>query len=340
MQNSEESQPDLRQIRQRCGHEPWQDRRDSPLKTVAQKGSFIRDLSIAGTVVLGIAAVIVLWTFPYATDDPIRREDVLAEFYAKAYDPTARASIFKPTASAPLAQAERVGQQIREEIASFVATHHLTQARVLDVGSGPGSLQDVVADYTGIDIASTVAPQYHKHFVVGTATAMPFPDHSFDVVWSIWVLEHIPNPEAALREMRRVVKPGGYLYLKPAWNVAHWASRGLSVRPYADLGWRDRIEKTSIPLRRSYVGWWLSQGPMRMFRVISTRGPSTLHYRRLTPNYSEYWEPDSDAVNDLDSLEVARWFESRGDTCLNCPRGFARYFANAILELEVRRGSD
>ena len=39
----------------------------------------------------------------------------------------------------------------------------------------------------------------------------------------------------------------------------------------------------------------------------------------------EYWQSDGDAVNDLDEVELAMWFESRGDTCLNCLRGAWRY---------------
>jgi hypothetical protein len=44
-------------------------------------------------------------------------------------------------------------------------------------------------------------------------------------------------------------------------------------------------------------------------------GPTTLRYERLRPNY---WVPDSDAVNSIDSYEDALWFLSRGDECLNC----------------------
>ena len=39
---------------------------------------------------------------------------------------------------------------------------------------------------------------------------------------------------------------------------------------------------------------------------------ATLHYSHIVPNYKTYWMSDSDAVNQLDRLEVALWFKSRG----------------------------
>ena len=256
--------------------------------------------------------------------------------YDRFFDPTEQPAIIKDTVEAREGRAARERLDIRGEMRRFVNRNHLEHARVLDVGSGEGYLQDTVSDYTGFDIAKSAEPYYHKRFVLGTATAMPFADASFDVVWSIWVLEHIPNPEAALREIRRVVKPGGYVYLRPAWDVVHWASDGLDARPYAELGWRDRAEKVTIPLRSSVVTWTLAHVPMRLIRSLSPE-PTTLHYRRLTPNFTEYWQADAGAVNDLDVLEVARWFESRGDTCLSCSPGLGRYLQRGT-PLEIRRG--
>src|SRR5262245_45610247 len=56
----------------------------------------------------------------------------------------------------------------------------------------------------------TAARHYHKRFVHGTATAMPFEENTFDAIWTVWVLEHIPNPETALSEMRRGSNQGAF----------------------------------------------------------------------------------------------------------------------------------
>jgi SAM-dependent methyltransferase len=264
---------------------------------------------------------LIAWHFPYATDDPVRREDEIQAFYQFAYSP----SIVKDTQLAREAANARIKYDVKGGVEQFVRGFQLENSKVLDVGSGSGYLQDVVEDYTGLDIAKTVAGYYHKPFVAGTATAMPFKDNEFDATWSIWVLEHIPNPEAALREIRRVVKPGGYLYLQPAWDCKPWAAQGYEARPYLDFGLGGKLIKASIPVRNSFGFWMVTTIPARLVRLPSSlTGPTTLHYRRLEPNYQEYWQADSDAVNDLDSVEMAMWFESRGDACMNCAPGVLR----------------
>lgn len=298
-------------------------------------------LIVLTVLVLGaIEVALVAWHFPYATDDPVRREDALQEFYDLAYTSEGRKAIVKDTQRARDARDARTTNNIQGKIAEFVRAHHLENARVLDVGSGTGYLQDVVADYTGIDISRSAARYYHKPFVAGTATAMPFKNHEFDALWSIWVIEHIPNPEAALSEIRRVLKPGGLMYLLPAWDCTPWAAQGYEVRPYEDFGIQDKLVKASIPIRTLPEFWLITAVPNRLIRsMASAWGPTRLHYRRVTPNYEEFWQADSDAVNSLDRAEMAMWFESRGDTCLNCERGWA-----GLLQTDgpliIRRGQE
>jgi len=211
---------------------------------------------------------------------------------------------------------------IQESIQEFVVQNHLSGAHVLEVGAGEGSLQDIVADYTGLDISATARLKYHKRFVQADARAMPFADGEFDAVWTIWVLEHIPNPEQALREIRRVLKPGGLLYLYPAWLCSDLAPNGYAVRPYSDFGLGGKLIKASIPFQRSALFQAMYTLPIRAARLAAWklhRRPTALHYRPITPNYREYWMPDSDAVNSIDLFEAYLWFRSRGDECLNCP---------------------
>ena len=223
----------------------------------------------------------------------------------------------------------------------FIRQYHLEDKRVLDVGSGEGAHQDLVLDYTGLDISSTAARFYHKPFVVGSATELPFPDNSFDAVWTVNVLEHVPQPEKALSEMRRVIRPNGCLFILAAWDCRAWAAEGYAVRPYRELTLKGKLIKASIPVRDSLVFRALYTLPIRLIRLsfsaMSAR-PSAFRYNELRPNYQHLWTTDSDAVNSMDAFETILWFTSRGDTCLNHPGLLSRFLIreNPIL-LQIRK---
>jgi len=231
--------------------------------------------------------------------------------------------------------------RIKEQIGAIVTHYNLDKGAVLDIGSGGGYLQDATQNYTGLDISPTAARFYHKKFVVGSATAMPFQDESFDGAWSIAVFEHIPNPEQALYETRRVMRDNGVLFLLPSWNCRSWAAEGYDVRPYSDFGLWGKLIKASIPLRSSAAFRMASLLPARIIRSVAAQiGPTKLHYRRLVPNYEKYWVPDSDAVNSIDSHEAMLWFLSRGDECLNCQNAsIGLGFGPLIIRIRKTTGS-
>jgi SAM-dependent methyltransferase len=146
---------------------------------------------------------------------------------------------------------------------------------------------------------------------------MPFPDNSFDGVWSIWVFEHVPNPEQTPQEARRVTRDKGVLFLLPKWDCTTWAAEGYEVRPYSDFDLFGKIIKASIPLRSSPPFRLMSIIPNRLVRsLVAPFGPTRLHYRRLNPNYDKYWVADRDAVNSIDSHEALLWFLTRGGRAL------------------------
>jgi len=276
-------------------------------------------------VPLGAAILLLVWFFPYDSDVPLSNEEIAKErdYYAKAF--AEGESQLSPAGSEEEESYVRIGREIaetmhiKERVQTFVAQYNLTAKKVLDVGSGRGYLQDVVDDYTGLDISSTAARFYQKKFVLGSATAMPFADNSFDAIWSIWVLEHVPNPEQALQEIRRVAKNDSLLYLSPAWDCPPYLANGYNVRPYSDFGLWGKAIKFFIPARvfASIAARELIY-PIREASWKRSGQPTRLHYHRLDPNYKTYWGPDADAVNSLDSHEMGLWFRSRGDECLSC----------------------
>lgn len=211
----------------------------------------------------------------------------------------------------------------------FIRDHGLANKRCLEIGCGRGAFQDLVTDYTGVDISDAVRQYLHKPFFQTSATELPFENNSFDAAWSIWVLEHVPAAEKALTEIRRVLRPGGMLLLCPAWQCRSWAARGYPVRPYGDFGLRGKLIKASVPLRDSVVYRSLSIFPKRMMRLCrwaATRRPMPFHYKKLKPNYEIFWMSDSDAVNSMDPYEAIVWFISRGDQCLTYPTLRPQFF--------------
>ena len=210
---------------------------------------------------------------------------------------------------------------VEDKVRTFVKDFHLQEKRVLEVGAGSGLLQDVVDDYTALDVAPSARRFFHKPFIQASATAMPFDDETFDVVWTVWVLEHVSQPEQALSEIRRVTKNGGLLYLAPAWNCTSWAADGYEARPYSDFGLVGKLTKASIPVRMHplyRMSYLLPIRFVRMLWLFVNRAPTALRYTKLNANFRTYWVPDSDAVNSLDSYEAYLWFISRGDQCLDC----------------------
>ncbi|MGH7793578.1 MAG: class I SAM-dependent methyltransferase [Candidatus Binatia bacterium] len=273
---------------------------------------------------LVLFVVIALVNFPYDVDEPLTQQQIAdaQKYYTEAYQkPVNENSVRSEYETEYIRVAKLVAEATRidEQVSAFVKRFNLSDRRVLEIGSGRGYLQDVAQNYTGLDISPSVARFYHKKFVLGSATAMPFPDDSFDGVWSIWVFEHVRNPEQAFNEARRVTRDKGVLFLLPAWNCTPWAAEGYEVRPYSDFDLAGKMIKASIPLRSSAVFRAFTLLPSRILRNLVARfGPTKLRYRRLTPNYEKYWVPDSDAVNSIDSHEAMLWFLSRGDECLNC----------------------
>ena len=96
---------------------------------------------------------------------------------------------------------------------------------VLEVGSGLGILAGGVArvvtrgevygvEYSPEQLAQAVVSSPNLHLVQGDAHELEFEDDRFDVVYCRYVLEHVADPLRVLKEMRRVLKPGGKVFVQ------------------------------------------------------------------------------------------------------------------------------
>lgn len=112
-------------------------------------------------------------------------------------------------------------------------------ANILDAGAGTGQISAALlgagANVTAIDISPSmleIARERCEKFenyktLTGDLTNLPFDDNSFDFIASRWVMEFIPDWPKAVREMRRVLKPGGSLVLIFTHNMLNTTVRDL-----------------------------------------------------------------------------------------------------------------
>jgi ubiquinone/menaquinone biosynthesis C-methylase UbiE len=227
------------------------------------------------------------------------------------------------------------------ELSAFIERFQLHDKRCLEVGSGRGYFQNLVKDYTGTDLSQVVAERYQKPFFTSSAEELPFENASFDAIWSITVLEHIPSPEKALSEMRRVLKPGGLIFLKPAWHCRPWACDGIPVRPFRDLNLHQKWIKLTLPLRESLIIRSMQTIPWRFALYLSYmvhRKPSSLHVKKLPANYERFWMADSDACSSIDLFAAFLWFISRGDHGLS-PESMTRALIARAQPIIIRKNN-
>lgn len=124
------------------------------------------------------------------------------------------------------------------------------RGRMLDLGTGPGHIPLAVCDaipdceIVAVDLAQSMLAIAERHrgssphrdrvrFERADAKGLPYPDASFDAVFSNTILHHIPDPRPFLREARRVLAPDGVLFVRDLFRpttarvadalVAHYA---------------------------------------------------------------------------------------------------------------------
>jgi SAM-dependent methyltransferase len=102
---------------------------------------------------------------------------------------------------------------------AFDAVREVTPARVLEVGCGEGELAERLVSQLGVELVALDQSERMVELArargvdsrVGDVQQLPFEDGSFDVAVAAWMLYHVPDLERALRELARVLRPGGRL---------------------------------------------------------------------------------------------------------------------------------
>ncbi len=110
-----------------------------------------------------------------------------------------------------------------DQLETMVRSHVAAQSSVLDLGCGRGGVVELlwreVRLAAGLDPDSPSLNEHREHgmpVIRGVGERLPFVDESFDLVVSLWVLEHLQEPVDTFREVRRVLRPGGhFVFLTP-----------------------------------------------------------------------------------------------------------------------------
>lgn len=184
------------------------------------------------------------------------------------------------------------GQQIKQRLG--------VPATVLDWGAGFGQMTYIltrlglqVTPYDVVQRQYNLFEQSHTGLVFGTKeVVLPFVEHSFDGVLSCGVLEHVPNFSGSLREVFRVLKPGGVLFvynLPYVMSPSEWyaARKGTSVHPilFTKRGITQLLLEAGFTLE--YIGHDNGipkrlRGPLRFLQPWSNRWPALfLFFDRL-----------------------------------------------------------
>jgi SAM-dependent methyltransferase len=198
------------------------------------------------------------------------------------------------------------GQFILRTLGRYAPDFRPQGARVLDVGCGDAGVLIAFAeagaacagmepDARSLERGRVRAEEHGVRVDLrqGFAEALPFPDAAFDLVVLDNVLEHVQDREKTLAEIRRVLRPGGLLYLvtpKPfaaysVWSDPHYAMAGLVLMPRPMQVWYfERVRGGGkgnygvgvIPTRRGVLRMLRRHG----FRSLVSPRELWIHYLR------------------------------------------------------------
>ena len=129
---------------------------------------------------------------------------------------------------------------LREQELSQLLPHLLGKGRILEIGGGSGiqakRLSEAGCDIVSVDVRDSGYADDRVFPVIDyDGHRLPFPDDSFDVVFSSNVLEHIPHLDDFQVEIKRVLRSGGYcIHVMPTGVWRFWTS----VAHYVEFGQR------------------------------------------------------------------------------------------------------
>jgi SAM-dependent methyltransferase len=190
-------------------------------------------------------------------------------------------------------------------VAAYAAAAELLPADgspVLDVGCGTGHSYHLLEPHetVGVDVAADALAGQQRRTIVADMRDLPLPDASFASLLSVQSIEHVPDPQRALAEARRVLEPGGTaIFVTP--NRLTFGRPDEIIDPYHDVEYDqhelralcervfDTVEMHGLFGSERYLA--LIDGQRRRLDQLLSRDP--LRLRRFVPRAARQWLYDT-----------------------------------------------
>ena len=158
----------------------------------------------------------------------------------------------------------RLTKRLYQRVIADLAALGSPSGKVLDAGTGPGTLVRELArsvpglQVYGIDLSEDMIrlARAHArreqlaeqvHFAIGDVAHLPYPDQSFDVVVSTISMHHWSELEQPLRELHRVLQPGGRVWIYDFCFVkVQTVEKALASTPFSEIPLENRLVRTGL----------------------------------------------------------------------------------------------
>jgi len=175
---------------------------------------------------------------------------------------------------------------------------------ILDLGSGPGFLACELAQEVGatgrivaVDISADMNAISSKRIAAaglgdgveileGDATALALTDATFDAAVSMQVIEYLADPDAALHQLVRVLRPGGRLVIIDTdWDSLVWAARDRGLAARVAAAWNEHLPDPYLPRslapRLRAAGFEVKE--IRILPILNTAYDATTFSYNIAP---------------------------------------------------------
>lgn len=206
--------------------------------------------------------------------------------------------------------------------AAFLLPHLRTGMDLLDCGCGPGIMTvdlarivrpgntvgfDRNVEQSGESVQTAREEGLPLSFEDGDVSALPFDDASFDVVFAHALMEHLPDPQRAVREFARVLRPDGILALRsPDWGgfilYPYPADLSDAIRRYRDL----MVSNSGDPLAgRKLAAFQRDAG------LCDVRSSASYEIYDDPENIAEYLAKQLDPIDSASAKTLRAWHHAR-----------------------------